>query len=124
MTEAALIALRERLGLNDSPPIRYFKWLGRILQGDFGFSYVEAIPVNELLITRMKNTLLLMGTGLFIGIVVGLPLGIFTALRQYSFADFSLTGLSFVGLSMPAFISGIVGMYIFAVKLHWYWLAA
>lgn len=120
MTEVDLHALRERLGLNDPPPIRYFKWLGRIIQGDFGFSYVESTPVRELLLIRMKNTLILMGAGLTIGVIVGIPLGIFTALRQYSFFDFFISGLSFIGLSMPAFISGIIGMYIFAVKLQWF----
>lgn len=120
MTEEDLHALRERLGLNDPPPIRYFKWLGKIIQGDFGFSYVESTPVRELLLMRMKNTLILMGAGLTIGVIVGIPLGIFTALRQYSFFDFFISGLSFIGLSMPAFISGIIGMYIFAVKLQWF----
>jgi len=120
MTEVDLEALRERLGLNDPAPVRYFKWLGKIIQGDFGFSYVESLPVRELLLARMKNTLILMGAGLTIGVIVGIPAGIFVALRQYSFLDFSLSGLSFIGLSMPAFISGIIGMYIFAVKLHWF----
>ena len=89
LTEEDMIALREKLGLNDPAPIRYFKWLGRIIQGDFGFSYIEALPVGELLAMRMKNTLILMGAGLLIGILVGIPLGIFTALRQYSLEDFS-----------------------------------
>ena len=120
MTEEDLHALRERLGLNDPPPIRYFKWLGKIIQGDFGFSYVESTPVRELLLKRMKNTLILMGAGLTIGVIVGVPVGVFIALRQYSFLDFSISGLSFIGLSMPAFISGIIGMYIFAVKLKWF----
>ena len=119
MSEEDIYEMREKFGLNDPPPIRYFKWMGRILQGDFGFSYVESYPVSELLWSRLKNSAILMGTGLFFAVLVGIPLGIFTALRQYSFIDFLLTGLSFVGLSMPAFISGIIGMYIFAVKLQW-----
>jgi peptide/nickel transport system permease protein len=119
MTEEDIIEMREKFGLNDPAPVRYFKWLGQILRGDFGFSYVESYPVNELLRTRMKNSAILMGAGLLMAVVVGIPLGIFTALKQYSIMDFVLTGLSFIGLSMPAFISGIVGMYIFAVKLQW-----
>jgi peptide/nickel transport system permease protein len=120
MTEADLEALRERLGLNDPAPVRYFKWLGKMAQGDFGYSYVESTPVRELLLMKMKNTLILMSAGLTIGVIVGVPVGIFISLRQYSFLDFSISGLSFVGLSMPAFISGIIGMYIFAIKLHWF----
>jgi len=120
MTEADLEALRERLGLNDPSPVRYFKWLGKIAQGDFGFSYVESQPVRELLFARMKNTLILMGAGLSLGIIIGIPVGVFIALRQYSFFDYTISSLSFVGLSMPAFIAGIIGMYIFAVKLRWF----
>lgn len=120
LTEDALNQLRENLGLNDPPHIRYLKWVGKLVQGDMGFSYIEAVPVGPLLLSRIKNSLILMGTGLSIAIIVGVPLGIFTALRQYSFLDFSITGLSFVALSMPAFISGIVGMYIFSVKLGWF----
>lgn len=119
MTEEDLIALRERLGLNDPAPIRYVKWMGRVVQGDFGFSYIKAVSVGELLVQRIGNSMILMGTGLILGIAVGIPLGVFTALRQYSFSDFTLSGLSFVSISMPAFISGIIGMYIFAVKLNW-----
>jgi peptide/nickel transport system permease protein len=119
LSEEDLDEMREKFGLNDPAPVRYFKWMGQILQGDFGFSYVESYPVNELLLARLKNSAILMGTGLIFAIGIGIPLGIFTALRQYSFIDFLLTGLSFIGLSMPAFISGIIGMYIFAVKLQW-----
>jgi len=106
--------------LNDPSPVRYFKWLGKIAQGDFGFSYVESQPVRELLFARMKNTLILMGAGLSLGIIIGIPVGVFIALRQYSFFDYTISSLSFVGLSMPAFIAGIIGMYIFAVKLRWF----
>ncbi|MGD9092520.1 MAG: ABC transporter permease [Anaerolineales bacterium] len=120
LTEEDLNDLREKLGLNDPPPIRYLKWMGKLFQGDFGFSYIESYPVGPLLFSRIKNSMILMGTGLAIAILFGIPLGIYTALRQYSAIDFTLTGLSFVALSMPAFISGIVGMYIFAVKLGWF----
>ena len=120
LSEEDIYAVREKLGLNDPAPVRYVKWVGRLAQGDFGFSFVESRPVSELLVTRMKNSMILMGAGLLIGILVGLPLGIYTALRQYSIADFTLTGLSFLGISMPAFIAGIIGMYIFAVKLGWF----
>jgi peptide/nickel transport system permease protein len=119
MTEDDVQALRERLGYGDPAPIRYLKWLGRILQGDFGFSYVQGFPVSQLLQARIKNSLILMGAGMLFAIGIGIPLGIFTALRQYSFTDFALTGLSFIGISMPAFVSGILGLYIFAVKLKW-----
>ena len=117
MTEEDIFEMRERLGLNDPPPIRYIKWLGNVLQGDLGFSIVEKEPVAEILVRRMNNSLILMGSGLIISIIVGIPLGVFLARHQYSFWDFSLTGLSFIALSMPAFVAGIVGMYFFAIKI-------
>jgi peptide/nickel transport system permease protein len=120
LTEEDLHQLREKLGLNDPPPVRYLKWMGQIVQGDFGFSYIESYAVGPLLLSRIKNSMILMGTGLAVAIIFGIPLGIYTALKQYSAIDFTLTGLSFVALSIPAFISGIVGMYIFAVKLGWF----
>jgi peptide/nickel transport system permease protein len=119
LSEEDILALRTRFGLNDPPPIRYLKWLGRTAQGDFGYSYIQSIPVNDLLATRLKNSLILTGAGLALAIAVGVPLGVLTALRQYSVIDFTLTGLSFVGMSMPAFILGIIGVYVFAVRLQW-----
>lgn len=116
MTEEDIFKLKQSMGLTDSAPIRYFKWLGRTLQGDLGYSFVERESVSEILSRRAKNSLILMGAGLFISIVVGIPIGIFLALRQYSVWDFSLTGVSFIALSMPAFVAGILGMYLFAVR--------
>jgi len=117
-TEEDLNRVRERLGLNDPAPVRYLKWIGKVAQGDLGYRFVNGDNIAFLLRARLKNTLLLMGTAIIIGVTVGISLGVFTALRQYSFSDFLLSGLSFVGISMPAFVSGIVGLYIFAVKLH------
>jgi peptide/nickel transport system permease protein len=119
MSEADVQALRERLGYGDPAPIRYLKWVGRIAQGDFGFSYIQGFPVSQLLMMRIKNSLILMGAGMFFALAFGIPLGILTALRQYSITDFTLTGLSFIGISMPAFVSGILGLYLFAIKLKW-----
>ena len=116
MSEEDILQLKRNMGLTDPAPIRYLKWLGRTVRGDLGFSFVEREPVREILGRRAKNTLILMGAGLVLSIIVGIPVGIFLALRQYSVWDFSLTGLSFVALSMPAFVAGIIGMYLFAVK--------
>ena len=117
MTQKDIDEFRVKLGLSDPAPIRYVKWLGNMLQGDFGFSLVKNAPVGQLVFVRMRNSLTLMGTGLLMSIVVGIPVGVFIARRQYSWWDFGFTGISFVALSMPAFIAGIVGMYFFAIKL-------
>ncbi len=119
VTRESLAHLEERFGLNDPLPIRYFKWLGATLQGDLGFRFKNGDDVAEVLVIRLQRTLLLMGTALAIGIIAGISLGVFIGLHQYSFWDFLLTGLSFVGISMPAFVAGIFGLYIFSVKLGW-----
>ncbi|UCC53046.1 MAG: ABC transporter permease [Anaerolineaceae bacterium] len=120
ITRESLAHLEEQFGLNDPLPVRYVKWLGQAVQGNLGYRFKNGDPVAEVLGLRLKNTLILMGAALFIGISVGVSLGIFVGLRQYSFWDFSLTTLSFVGIAMPAFIAGIFGLYIFSVKLGWF----
>ena len=115
-----LTALEEKFGLNEPAYVRYFKWLGQIVQGDLGYRFKNGDPVAEVLQQRMQRTLILVGAALLIAIVGGVTLGVFIGLRQYSFWDFSLTGLSFIGISMPAFIAGIFGLYIFSVQLGWF----
>jgi peptide/nickel transport system permease protein len=116
-SEQDLERLREEIGLSGGPIGRYVRWLGNILQGDFGYSYTRNEPVGPLVLRRAQNSLILMGTSVVIAVIIGVPLGVFIALRQYSPADITLTGLSFIGLSMPAFVSGIIAMYLFAIRL-------
>jgi peptide/nickel transport system permease protein len=120
MTPEQLQVMRERFGLDQPVTTRYVSWLGSVVRGDLGFSFVEGRPVAELVGRRLSASLLLVGTALAIGVIVGIPLGVFTALRQYSIADFFLTGVSFLGISMPAFIAGIFGLYIFSITLGWF----
>ncbi len=118
MTEEGAAQLRARFGLDQPLPVRYVNWLGNVLQGDLGYRFVDGRPVADVIAQRLGPTTMLVGAALFIGIVVGVPLGVFTALRQYSIWDFFLTGVSFLGISMPAFIAGIFGLYLFAIKLN------
>ncbi|MCP4167251.1 MAG: ABC transporter permease [Chloroflexi bacterium] len=120
VTRDDLAHLEERFGLNDPMAVRYVKWLGATLQGDLGFRFKNGDDVAEVLIERLQRTLLLMGTALLIGVVVGISLGVLTGLKQYSVWDFSFTTCSFIGISMPAFIAGIFGLYVFSVKLGWF----
>lgn len=120
MSEEDLDALRERLGLNDPAPIRYLHWLGDVLQGDFGYSLIRSVPVGDLLIRRFGNSMMIMSIGLIVAVTIGITLGIYTSLRQYSAADVTISFLSFVGISMPAFIAGILALYVFSVQLGWF----
>jgi peptide/nickel transport system permease protein len=115
-SEEANAAIRDRFGLGQPAPVRYVKWLVNAGQGDFGLTFVSGEPVVDAIGRRLGNTLLLMSAAMAIGVVVGIALGVFTAVKQYSFWDISLTTLSFVGISMPAFITGILGMYLLAIR--------
>ena len=120
ITREDLAHVEERFGLNDPIPVRYVKWLGATLRGDLGFRFKNGDDVAEVLVVRMQRTFQLMGTSLLIGAVAGITLGVFIGLRQYSVWDFTLTGLSFVGISMPAFVAGIFGLYLFSVQVNWF----
>lgn len=115
-SEETLRAIRERFGLDQPAPVRYVKWLSNALQGEMGRSYITGEPVTAMINRRLGNSLLLMSTALVAGVSIGIALGVFTGLRQYSWWDMALTTLSFVGISLPAFISGILALYLFSVK--------
>lgn len=118
MSPAAMEQLRERFGLNQPAPVRYINWLGNMLQGELGYRFKDGQPVADVIGRRLGATIMLIGAALTIGIVVGVPLGVFIGLRQYSFWDYSLTGISFLGISMPAFVTGIFALFIFAIQLR------
>ncbi len=120
MTDEATQALRERFGLDQPATVRYVQWLGSVLQGDLGYRFTDGEAVSAVIGRRLGATLLLMGTALAIGILIGVPLGVFIGQRQYSAWDFSLTGLSFLGISTPAFVAGLIALLIFSVKLGWF----
>lgn len=112
-----LARMREQLGLDDPLPIRYAKWLGQTITGDFGFRIKNGDPVLKTIWLRLQGTLMLAGAALVIGVLIGVSAGVYTALKQYTFWDYSLTGLSFLGVSMPAFITGLFGLYMFSLQI-------
>lgn len=120
MTEEATQALRERFGLDQPATVRYMRWLGSVLQGDLGYRYTDGERVSAVVGRRLGASLLLMGTALAIGILIGIPLGVFIGQRQYSLWDYSLTGISFLGISTPAFVAGLIALLVFSVKLGWF----
>lgn len=113
-------ALRAKYGLDQPAPVRYFRWLGELLQGNFGNRIISGRPVIDEILLRLPATVQLMAVAVLISVVVGMPLGIFSALRQYSAGDYALTGFVFLGISVPSFFAAIAGVYIFAVKLGWF----
>ncbi len=120
MSPEAMQAIRDRYGLDQPAPVRYFNWVGAVMQGDLGYRYTDGRPVAEAIQRRLRATITLISAALVIGVVVGVPLGVFIGLRQYSTWDISLTGFSFLGISMPAFVTGILALYLFSIQLGWF----
>lgn len=111
--------LREEMGLNKPLIVRYGIWLKELLTGNLGYSYVKNVPVTERIMARLPATLLLTVTALIISIVVGIPLGMLSAMKQYSPLDYSFTFLAFAGISVPNFFLALGAIYIFSLTLHW-----
>lgn len=116
ITAEQLEALKRAYGLDQPIYVRYFKWLGRAVQGDLGLSRDYGISAAQFIFQqRLPYTLLLSGLALLISLAVAIPVGIFSAVRQYSTADYAITTLAFMGYSMPVFFLGILLLFLFAV---------
>jgi peptide/nickel transport system permease protein len=101
---------------------RYLRWLGKVLQGDWGVSWTmqNGTPVTTMIGSRLGYTILLMALSTFLAIIIAVPIGIYSAVRQYSVADYTMTTLAFFGQSMPTFWTGLMAVAIFAVALKWF----
>jgi peptide/nickel transport system permease protein len=98
---------------------RYLRWLGKVSRGDFGKSWTmrTGTPVITMISQRIGYTILLMGLSLFLAIIIAVPIGIYSAVKQYSVPDYIVTAIAFFGQSMPTFWTGLMAMSIFAVAL-------
>lgn len=116
---AALRQVRAELGLNKPAPVQYFLWMGQLLRGHLGYSYVDHRPVADVFLGRLGPTLLLMGSALLFAIVFGISVGIVAALRRNTWVDYSVTFVSLLAISIPSFFLGLVGIYVFGIRLGW-----
>jgi peptide/nickel transport system permease protein len=112
-------ALRERLGLNDPVPIQFVKYVGNVLQGEFGLSYRMGKPVDELLVTRLPATIELVFVSAVIALLVGVPMGVYTGLNRNSWLSRVFLTTSLIGISLPTFVIGILMILVFGVWLGW-----
>src|SRR5690606_35244702 len=120
MTQAEMDALRAQLGLDRPLPVQYLAWLGEAVQGNLGHSLQRFNEtVSGLSASRIRPTLLLMAAGLAIAIVIGITTGIISAVRRNSLPDYSFSVLALLGISSPAFLTALLGLYIFSVRLKW-----
>jgi peptide/nickel transport system permease protein len=111
--------LRHDLGLDQSLPVQYVIWLGHVLHGDLGRSFILHKPVMDEVLDRLFPTLLLAGTALVLASVVGALLGIVAAVRQNAWQDKLITVIALIGISTPSFWLGILMIFLFGVRLAW-----
>jgi peptide/nickel transport system permease protein len=110
---------KAELGLDRPIPIRYLFWLQEVAQGNLGYSAIDRQPVVGKLGERLWPTLKLMLAALSIGIFVGVPVGILSAVKQYSWLDYASTILGLLMISVPSFFLGLGGIYLLSLKLGW-----
>lgn len=111
----------EKYGLNDPIHVQYGRWLGNMVKGDFGTSLIRrGVPVSEMILNRLPNTLLLMVASTILAFLIAVPLGIFSAMRPYTKLDYTVTVTSFLGVATPNFWLGIMMIIFFGVKLGWF----
>lgn len=109
--------LRAKYGYDESVPSKYVKWLRNVVTGDWGTSYVTKRPVIQEIKDRLPNTFLLMSLAFIATLMIAIPLGIFSALKQYTVFDHVLTTLAFAGQSLPVFWFGLLLIIVFSVEL-------
>jgi len=110
---------KAELGLDKPIPVRYLLWLRELSQGNLGYSAIDRQPVTAKIAERLWPTLKLMLAAMAIGIGVGVPIGILSAVKQYSFLDYLSTLLGLVMISVPSFFLGLGGIYLLSLKLGW-----
>ena len=119
-TAEDLYAIREQLGLHDSWPEQYVKWLGDLLSGDLGYSFTSGLSVNRLFSINVPPTLELGIAAYAFAILLGIPLGILGGVKPRSGWDWLLSGYTMVAVGVPSFVSGIILLWIFAAELGWF----
>ena len=117
-TPETIESIRHQLGLDQPVPVQYLRYLGNLLQGDLGRSYVQRVEVNELIASRLPATLQLMAAAILFELLLGLPAGIYSATRRNRTSDKVVMVLSFIGVSAPQFVVGLLLLYVFAYKVE------
>ena len=111
--------LRKQFGLDDPLVVRYVRWLTAMLHGDWGYSFVSRLPVQQLILQRLPTTLFVLGSAYMLALLIALPVGILSAMKPYSFFDQVATTFAFVGYSLPTFFTGLLFILVFSIYLGW-----
>ena len=111
---------RAVLGLDKPFVVQYFTWLGNLLRGDMGTSYVSNKPVFSTFVSKLPATLLLTAVSILLTVLISIPLGIWSAVKQNTATDYVIRTASFIGNSLPNFFVSLLLMYLFAIRLGWF----
>src|SRR5438045_3622059 len=116
---AVRAALRAKFGLDDPIVLRYLRWFTAMLQGDWGFSFVSRVNVDDLILQRLPTTLFVIGSSQVLALLIALPVGVFAATRPYSIFDQIANTVAFIGFSLPTFFTGLLLILVFSIYLDW-----
>ena len=119
-TAEDLYAIRKQLGLHDSWPEQYIRWLGDLVTGDLGYSFASGLSVTRLFSINIPPTLELGIAAYAFAVLLGIPLGILGGVKPRSGWDWLLSGYTMVSVGVPSFVSGIILLWIFAAELGWF----
>lgn len=111
--------IRENMGIDDPIPVQYGKWAKSLFTGEFGYSYRTRAPVIDLIKQRLPTTLYISGLAFLLSILIAIPIGVLSAVKQYSVFDNVATTLAFIGFSLPTFCTGLLFILLFTIKLDW-----
>lgn len=120
VSQEIIDSAREELGLDKPFIVQYFTWLGNLLRGDMGNSYVSGKPVFSTFVSKLPATLLLTFVSILLTVIISIPLGIWAAVRQNKATDYVIRTASFIGNSLPNFFVSLLLMYLFAIRLDWF----
>ena len=120
VSDEVLNAEREQLGLDKPFLTQYAVWLGKLLRGDMGNSYVSGKPVFATFVSKLPATLLLTAVSIVMTIIISVPLGVLAAVKQNRMTDYVIRFFSFIGNSLPNFFVSLILMYVLAIRLRWF----
>ena len=111
--------LRAQFGLDDPVAVRYLRWFTSMMKGDWGFSFVSRVNVDQLILQRLPTTILVIGSAQLLGLLIAIPIGVISATRPYSLFDQVATTGAFLGFSLPTFFTGLLFILFFSIFLDW-----
>ena len=115
----AVANLRAQFGMDDPVWQRYFRWAWAMLNGNWGFSFISRIDVDQLILGRLPVTLVVIGASQVLALLIALPVGVISAARPYSWFDRVASTFALIGFSLPTFFTGLLLILLFSIKLDW-----